>query len=65
MTAIVDEFKCVGCGGCIFMCPVGVLELTGTKARVHEGCIDCGICEDICNWKAITVPDRKKKAASE
>ena len=64
MTAIVDELKCTGCGGCIYMCPVGVLEIFDTKCRVHEGCIDCGVCEDVCNWKAITVPDRKKKAPS-
>ena len=60
MVAQVDESKCVGCSGCVYMCPVGVLELKDMKAHVNEGCISCGICEDVCNWKAITVPDRKK-----
>jgi NAD-dependent dihydropyrimidine dehydrogenase PreA subunit len=63
MAAKVDETRCVGCGGCIYLCPVGVLELIDMKCHVHEGCIDCGVCEDVCNWKAITVPDRTQAAS--
>ena len=55
MTAKVDVSKCVGCGGCIYSCPVGVLEVIDTKCVVHDGCISCGACVEICNWKAITL----------
>lgn len=61
MGAQVDEHKCTGCGGCIYACPAGVLEIIDMKCHVHPGCISCGACEDICDWKAITVADRKKK----
>ena len=53
--ARVDAAKCVGCEACIFVCPVGVLEMADTKCLVREGCTGCGACVDICNWKAITM----------
>jgi len=58
-TAHVDESKCVGCGCCIYSCPIGVLEVVDTKCVVHEGCIGCGACVDICNWKAITLKENE------
>lgn len=61
MVAEIDEVKCTGCGNCLYVCPVGVLEIVGTKCRVNEGCTSCGICVDLCDFKAITVPDRKPK----
>ena len=59
----VDLMKCVGCGACTYVCPVGVLEVIDMKCRVKEGCISCGKCVNECNWKAITLekePAQKK-----
>lgn len=53
----IDLQRCVGCGSCVPMCPVGVLELIDMKARVEEGCIDCGACGDICTFRAIKMED--------
>ena len=57
--ARVDTLKCVGCGECTYVCPVGVLEVVDTKCRVNEECIGCGACVDVCNWRAITLLDEK------
>jgi electron transfer flavoprotein alpha subunit len=59
----IDVLKCVGCGACIYLCPVGVLAIEDMKCRVKEGCISCGKCVDTCNWQAITLikePAKKK-----
>ena len=44
----VDLLKCVGCGSCVPVCPVGVLAVEDMKCRVREGCISCGECVDAC-----------------
>ena len=59
----IDTLKCVGCEACIYVCPVGVLELVDMKSHVNEGCISCGECVKVCNWQAITLikePAKKK-----
>lgn len=60
----IDPIRCVGCGACTFVCPVGVLLVEDMKCRVKEGCISCGLCVDRCHWRAITLIDeiaRKEK----
>lgn len=59
--ARVDTMKCVGCEACVYVCPVGVLEVVDMKCRVKDGCIGCGACVDLCNWKAITLVDEPTK----
>jgi ferredoxin len=59
----IDVMKCVGCGACTYVCPVGVLAVEDMKCRVKEGCISCGECVKVCNWQAITLikePAKKK-----
>ncbi len=59
----IDTLKCIGCGACTFVCPVGVLEVVDMKCRVNPGCISCGKCVPACTWEAITLvkePVKKK-----
>jgi electron transfer flavoprotein alpha subunit len=55
MGAKVDEKKCIGCGICTKVCPVGAIQLRNGKAKVSDGCISCGACAGECPMKAIDV----------
>jgi ferredoxin len=60
MSIKIDRLKCVGCGACTLVCPVGVLYVDNDDMKCHvmEGCISCGQCVDRCHWQAITLPDK-------
>ena len=49
--------KCVGCGKCAEVCPHGVFDLGGGKARIieHDLCMECGACALNCPVEAISV----------
>jgi 2-oxoglutarate ferredoxin oxidoreductase subunit delta len=55
-TVVIDVEKCKGCELCIDACPPGVLTMTVEERndrgycypRLHEGCIACSICAQIC-----------------
>jgi len=57
---VVDEDKCLGCGGCMENCPVGALELEDKggyekKAIVfQQNCTSCHTCEQYCPVSAIS-----------
>jgi predicted molibdopterin-dependent oxidoreductase YjgC len=57
---VVDEDKCLGCGGCMENCPLGALELDDKggydkKAKVYtQNCTACHSCEPICPVQAIS-----------
>lgn len=64
-TITVDEKKCVGCGDCTLICPVGVYELRKVDKKPKAFAADiqscCGLtcrqCMDTC-WKtAITITE--------
>ena len=43
----VDDCRCVGCGNCVALCPMGSISV-GTDLRAsidQEGCVECGVCE--------------------
>lgn len=49
--------QCIGCGQCGLVCPHGVFDLAGGRARIadRDGCIECGACALNCPVSAIRV----------
>jgi NAD-dependent dihydropyrimidine dehydrogenase PreA subunit len=49
--------KCTGCRRCVEVCPHGVFEMVGRRARLadRDACIECGACERNCAFGAISV----------
>jgi len=49
--------KCIGCGRCTEVCPHGVFDIDGGKARIIERdlCMECGACALNCPVSAIEV----------
>ena len=63
-----DSRRCVKCGSCADVCPVGVLGYSAGNVPVvledmKEWCISCGHCEAICPENAITVTGQGLAAA--
>jgi len=57
---VIDEDKCLGCGGCMENCPCGALELEDKggydkKSHVYiQNCSACHSCELLCPVQAIS-----------
>lgn len=56
---MVDKRKCISCGACIDICPVGAISWdTDGKAKIDpKKCIKCHACEGICPVGAIEIKD--------
>lgn len=51
---VVDKSKCIGCGACASVCPVGAIELVDGVAQINKDvCVECGTCEVTCPVGAI------------
>jgi len=54
--AFVNTSKCIGCGACSSVCPVGALSFKNGVMTVDKAkCIGCGACGSACPVEAIEV----------
>ena len=52
------EEKCVDCGVCVSICPVGALSLNKETFKLdfnYDKCVVCGYCVEACPLQAIEV----------
>jgi NAD-dependent dihydropyrimidine dehydrogenase PreA subunit len=56
-TLKLDEDLCIGCSLCTEVCPHGVFEFDGRKAKIIDlnACMECGACVNNCPSNAISV----------
>ena len=53
---MVDEKKCISCGACVALCPVGAIKIVNGKAQINSSkCIKCGSCAQFCPVAAIEI----------
>ena len=53
---MVDKEKCIGCGACASICPVGAIQVKNGKAEINpKKCVKCGACQNFCPMSAIDI----------
>ncbi|MFO7985312.1 MAG: 4Fe-4S binding protein [Desulfatiglandaceae bacterium] len=55
MTAVVDPKRCVGCGTCQEVCPVGAITVDEIAHVDSSWCKGCGACVAQCPREALTL----------
>ena len=51
---MVDKNKCIGCGTCVAICPVGAISMGAEHYEIDaNACTDCGTCAAQCPVEAI------------
>jgi len=50
----IDPIRCIRCGACAAVCPLNVIEVSDTLARITKGCNNCGQCIRACPLGGIT-----------
>ena len=49
----IDRQKCVGCGGCVDLCPRAAIGLFEDFALINTDlCLECRTCVKVCPMKA-------------
>lgn len=49
----IDVDTCVGCGGCIDLCPATAICLVNDRSRIDvDLCLECLTCVKVCPVKA-------------
>ncbi len=62
MAVKIDETKCMKCGTCKSVCPLGVYEMdekTGYPKPDNSKCVSCGLCINMCPCEAIKFEDEE------
>jgi ferredoxin len=54
---MIDKGKCIGCGTCVAICPVGAISFdTDGRAKIDKDvCMHCGSCQASCPVDAISL----------
>lgn len=66
---MIDKTKCISCGACVSICPVGAIKIVDGKAQINpKKCIRCGGCSQFCPVSAIDLnkqPEKEEKPKTE
>ncbi|MDR2769834.1 MAG: 4Fe-4S binding protein [Rickettsiales bacterium] len=55
MAYMIDAEKCVKCGACAGLCPIGAISVKDGKFQIDpEKCVECGACYGACPAGAIS-----------
>lgn len=55
----IDSEKCVGCGGCIDLCPSIAISMIDDIVTIDDQlCTECGICVKVCPMSAPVQTDK-------
>ena len=55
----IDLEKCVGCGGCIDLCPSIAISMIDDLVTIDDQlCTECGICVKVCPMRAPVQTDK-------
>ena len=65
MEIAIDLEKCTGCGSCVPVCPLSLLDVVDDKVQLREGCMLCGACVDACSFEAISIEAAPQAAAAD
>lgn len=55
--------KCIGCGKCASVCPIGCHQMESNHIFARNFCIGCGKCAEVCSVKAIELYGKEMLAS--